>query len=144
MDFLCPRGQLSKWVDLCNQSPREWSTPPEFDAVVKSFKEGGFEGPLNWFKASLNHRVSEASIPRSSITITRPVLFLAADNDAIGHPDLMAFSAYMAYKRGVIKDSYIKVLKNTSHWMMLQKPQETFVVLDEFATLVESNQTRVR
>ncbi|KAH6916845.1 Alpha/Beta hydrolase protein, partial [Coprinopsis sp. MPI-PUGE-AT-0042] len=65
-------------------------TKLEYDAIKSSFLEGGFEGPVNYYKVMTSdvNRDDAKGIPKNKYTIRKPVIFLGAERDGVAVPKL--------------------------------------------------------
>jgi soluble epoxide hydrolase/lipid-phosphate phosphatase len=68
--------------------------------------------------------------------IPKPVLFVVGELDAVGRPELAFQSAEQGREAGLLPDVEVKVVPGSAHWIGLEKPKETFDILDQFAKKV--------
>jgi soluble epoxide hydrolase/lipid-phosphate phosphatase len=127
-NHLLPSGSLRDWVAqerVCEPPGGMEKLKPLNDA----FKRGGFRAPLNWYKSAL-YRVDakhEDALPDERLVITLPVSVIAGHNDPLGRPDI----ALDAAERGkqYLPDAKVETIHDASHWMMVEKPDETTAAL---------------
>lgn len=75
----------------------------------------------------------DARIPADAIVINKPVLFIAGERDAVSRPEMVFQVAEDGYKNGYLPHVEVKSVAGAGHWIGLEKPQETFQILDQFA-----------
>jgi soluble epoxide hydrolase / lipid-phosphate phosphatase len=75
----------------------------------------------------------EGQVPLINYTITKPVLFIGGDKDYATPIEGMLQSAKQGKHQGWLPNVKVKVVQGGSHWLMLEKPDETFALLDGFA-----------
>jgi soluble epoxide hydrolase/lipid-phosphate phosphatase len=134
-DHLLPSGSLRDWVAqerVCE--PPRYVSRSDFDMkkhrlLNDAFKLGGFQAPLNWYKSAI-HRIDakhEDALPIEQLVITLPVSVIAGQDDPLGRPDI----ALDAVEKGkqYLPDAKVETIKDASHWMMMEKPDETTLAL---------------
>ncbi|MDT5155593.1 MAG: hypothetical protein QOI01_7326 [Mycobacterium sp.] len=103
----------------------EWITQDEVDHYVAEFTEGGFTGPLNWYRNfDRNWELTEAT---PSPTIDVPTLFIGGTED----PALAMTPRDRV--RDVVSGPYQEVLiEGAGHWLQQERPAEVNAALVEF------------
>ncbi|PVI05896.1 alpha/beta-hydrolase [Periconia macrospinosa] len=130
-----PIGALKKWLGENQIAPKaDYLTDKEYQAHQAIFAKGGYTGPTNWYKAAMANIDSpnDAKIPDENIVIHKPVLFVAGRNDEVGRPELAQAGAADGQKSGMLPNVQVKIIEDSVHWMQVQKPKETFELLDSF------------
>lgn len=86
------------------------------------------------YKAAMANldRDNDAKIPAENIIVDRPVLYIAGQGDEIGRPELSMSGAADGKKSGMLPDVQVKVINGTMHWPQVEKPDETFALLEAF------------
>ncbi|KAF2462797.1 alpha/beta-hydrolase [Lindgomyces ingoldianus] len=136
---LCPYGKARAWVTSDRKVGRpSWLSKPEVDTHNAILRNGGYVGPLNWYKASIRNIdvPNYSQIPPENLIISRPVLFLIADGDVVTRPELARQSAEQGRQEGYLPSVEVQELTGCGHWLQLEKPREVFNALDAFAKKV--------
>ncbi|KAJ4305655.1 hypothetical protein N0V90_001186 [Kalmusia sp. IMI 367209] len=132
----CPTGALHAWLAAGRTAPlASWLAQSEFDEHVNILKEGGFEGPLNWYNAALQHidAPAESKILESALTIPFPVTFIVGELDAVGRPEISLHTAEQGRQKGYLPHVEVEVIPEAGHWMMLENPSAVFEILEKAA-----------
>lgn len=90
--------------------------------------EKGYVGPLNWYKAAVRNlgREDVEGLSRDDLVVHQPYLWLAATRDTVVVP---------ALSQGVVEalvPNATRVDLDSSHWVMLEKPDETVAEVKKF------------
>lgn len=90
-------------------------TAEELDVYASAFADGGFRGPINWYRNwSRNWRAS-AGVDQ---TVRIPALFIGADNDVVVTPrQIKAMGDF-------VPDLESQVFADCGHWLQQEKPAE--------------------
>jgi len=90
---------------------------------------------MDRYKAAMANvdSAADAKLPASAVPISKPVLLVAGELDEVGRPELATAAASDGRKTGVLPNVDVKIIPGAFHWMQVQKPQETFTLLDGFA-----------
>ncbi|KAF2148902.1 alpha/beta-hydrolase [Myriangium duriaei CBS 260.36] len=128
---ICPPGAARAWLE----KERTAALPGWFDADYREKRnriiaQGGYTGPLNWYKSATDHFNDEdaASIPEEHKGIrNKPVLFIKDLGTAGAVPaDMME-----AMTRPFCTDLTVRAV-DAGHWLMLEQPDEVNEALAEF------------
>ncbi|CAI6339482.1 unnamed protein product [Periconia digitata] len=140
---LCPYGTAEEWIRKERFDPLPpWESEHDREYRVRMFREGGFAAPLNWYKSNIRNIDAEdvAKVPPENIVLNKPVLFIGGDQDYATRIEIMQQVA-KAGKESFLPDVEVKTVEGTSHWLLLEKPREVFVLLDGFARKLGQNVT---
>ena len=88
-------------------------TAQERQVFVKAFTDGGFTGPINWYRNWTPNWKTMADVDQ---TVRVPTLFIGADNDIIISPQQIE-----AMKPHVL-ELEIHMLENCGHWSQQEQP----------------------
>ncbi|KAL9043787.1 MAG: hypothetical protein Q9214_003035 [Letrouitia sp. 1 TL-2023] len=130
-DHLCAIGGMRKWFDekrVGKKAP--WIADEDFALHRKIFSagNGGYTGGLNWYNvqiANLN-TPDDDTIPKERYYVEQPALLVTCSLDMVGVPSLQ-----MADTETYVKNLQVKNLE-CSHWLMLEKRDETNRTLKDF------------
>jgi len=115
-----PAGFLDRIDDP--GAPPPWLDTDEFDYYVREFTEGGFTGPLNWYRCFDRNWELTATTPAATIGV--PTLFIGGSAD----PTL----AYTPRDRvgEVVSGDYTEVMiDGAGHWLPEERPAEVNAAL---------------
>lgn len=104
-----------------------WMSEAHFDEYVQSFSAGGFEGPLNWYRAmDLNWSLTAFVQDQK---ITPPALFIVGEDDPVRH--------YAGGHEAGLKDwapNLIRsvVVPGAGHWIQQERADEINRLLLDF------------
>ena len=98
--------------------PPSWCEPQAFAGYVATYAEGGFRGPLNWYRNFERNWQRTESLQGSCIR--QPALFLLGDEDPVGV--LEAYTIQQMPK--VVPHLTSHVLENCGHWLQCEQPDE--------------------
>ncbi len=85
----------------------------ELDVYARAFADGGFTGPINWYRNWSDNWLSTADVEQ---TVRVPVLFLGADNDVVVSPkQIEAMGDHVA-------DLEVHMFGNSGHWLQQEEP----------------------
>ncbi|KAJ4351683.1 uncharacterized protein N0V89_007026 [Didymosphaeria variabile] len=142
--YLLPKGRLREWLTCNSQHEAGYISQSDSNIEIhrllnESFRRGGFEAPLNWYKSALYQIDAdhEAAIPEDTFAITRPVTVIAGQRDAVGCPEIAFDAVDKGRQHGHLPDATVEIIRNAGHWMMLEKPNETTKILLELADRAE-------
>jgi soluble epoxide hydrolase / lipid-phosphate phosphatase len=144
---LCAPGGMASWIRENKKGQlAPWVSPEQAEMQDKIMKMSGWTGPLNWY-AILPHYVeshihciphrykqaiagvtarSEANVTDEQKKIKIPNLYIGAQRDVICVAPLQE-----AGMKPFAQDLTVKNI-NTGHWLMMEKPDETWALVDEF------------
>ncbi|KAL9608163.1 MAG: hypothetical protein Q9167_006983 [Letrouitia subvulpina] len=130
-DHLCAIGGTRKWFDekrVGKKAP--WISNEEFALHRKIFSasNGGYAGGLNWYNAQIAN-VNESDhdkISKERYYVEQPTLLVTCSLDMVGVPSLQ-----IASMGDYVKNLQIENLE-CSHWLMLEKRDETNLLLKGF------------
>jgi len=130
---LCALGSVRSWITAGKTTPRaSWISESEVDLHDQIFARGGYTGPLNWYKSVLrgNDEADEAVIENADKYLTLPNLLIVSTQDYATRPELQE----MRSKEWVKKLRVVTL--DGGHWIPLERKDELFPLLQEFASEV--------
>ncbi|GKZ23854.1 hypothetical protein AbraIFM66951_010383 [Aspergillus brasiliensis] len=130
---LAPIGKAAEWVRSGKTTPLpSWLTQEDYDIHQRLFSEGGYAGPLSWYKAAIRglNNEDEAGIPEGGNKCTVKNLFIAAKQDYVCRADVGSHSTSKN-----TTDSRVEVV-DAGHWVQLEKPDAVNELLVQFAAEV--------
>ncbi|KAF8245009.1 alpha/beta-hydrolase [Wilcoxina mikolae CBS 423.85] len=98
-------------------------TQKDLDYYIEQYSENGFHGPLNWYKIRLQNYLDEKDLERFTIDV--PYLYVAATHDVATPPS-------MAFGQAVFIPSLTTREIKSSHWMIVECPDEVNQILREW------------
>ncbi|OGN49754.1 MAG: alpha/beta hydrolase [Caulobacterales bacterium RIFOXYB1_FULL_67_16] len=114
--FLAPGVDLLDSIDDGATLP-PWMSPEHFAEYVEAFTAGGFEAPLNWYRAiDLNWSLTAFA---QDHRISQPALFVVGEDDPVRH---YAGSAEAGLKDWVPNLTRSVVLPGAGHWLQQERP----------------------
>ena len=123
-------GLLDSIDDGADLQP--WMTPAHFTEYVEAFTAGGFDAPLNWYRAiDLNWSLTAFAQEQR---ILQPALFIVGEDDPVRH---YAGSAETGLKDWVPNLTRSVVLPGAGHWIQQERPDEVTGLLLAFLTGLE-------
>ncbi|MFN7128964.1 MAG: alpha/beta fold hydrolase [Brevundimonas sp.] len=129
--FMAPGVGLLDSVDDGADLP-PWMSPAHFAEYVEAFTAGGFDGPLNWYRAiDLNWSLTAFVQDQQ---ILQPALFIVGEDDPVRH---YAGSAEAGLKDWVPNLTRSVVLSGAGHWIQQERPDEVNKLLLAFLTGLE-------
>jgi soluble epoxide hydrolase/lipid-phosphate phosphatase len=99
------------------------------DKFMQQFKADGFASALQMYKATVSNiqSMSDSAIPKESLVIEVPMLFLTCSRDAVCVPEMMT----PAKDKGLVP--YLKEISiESAHWSPMEKPDEIAVHIETF------------
>ncbi|KAF2108450.1 epoxide hydrolase [Lophiotrema nucula] len=132
---LCKVGALKAWVEAGKTAKfPSWLSKEEYDTHNQILLDGGYTGPLNWYKAAIANvdEPSYASIPAENLIIDVPTLVVCGTKDLATRVEVAEQVVAAGKEAGYLKDVEIKRL-DCGHWIQFEKVDECFEILDEFA-----------
>lgn len=125
-----PVGALEKWVRSGSMTAMDdYFSEEDQNVHNKNFgREGGYIGPLNWYKAFLRNinYPDEKDLTDDDLKLKMPVLLLTAAKEVIAIPVVQVQTT-----QSFCTDLSIKEL-HAAHWMQLEVPEEANIALEEF------------
>jgi pimeloyl-ACP methyl ester carboxylesterase len=104
-----------------------WMSAAHFAEYVDAFTAGGFDGPLNWYRAiDLNWSLTAFVQDQQ---IHQPALFIVGEDDPVRH---YAGSAEAGLKDWVPNLTRSVVLPGAGHWIQQERPDEVNTLLLSF------------
>lgn len=96
---------------------------------LHAVSKGGFETPLNWYKAIVQdvQRQADQRVEDFNLVIRVPMLFIGANQDPVCRHDLLEDEDLTQF----VTD-YTKVIVNAGHWPMLEIPDVVGDVISKF------------
>ncbi|TFK21810.1 alpha/beta-hydrolase [Coprinopsis marcescibilis] len=126
----CPSGSLQKFLETDSSVPRAtYISNEDIKATEEIHFKKGFSGPLAYYKLETSGLGLEdsKSIPVENYTIAKPVLFIAAAQDAVAIPVLMEQSLH----KYCTNSSQKTVV--TGHWAFLEAADEVNSLIHDWA-----------
>ncbi|KUL82401.1 hypothetical protein ZTR_10326 [Talaromyces verruculosus] len=125
-------GAAKEWVSSGKVSPPPtWMSGEEVATHVEIFKNGGYTGPLNWYKSfirGIDKLLTAEFATDESKNLNIPALVVTATFDHGSRPEFQipAAEKYLSNRR----------IENCecSHWIPLEKPKELVALLEGFAS----------
>ncbi|MFN7108254.1 MAG: alpha/beta fold hydrolase [Brevundimonas sp.] len=125
-------GFMPQGVDLLDTIDDAATLPPwmsadHFDEYVQAFSAGGFDGPLNWYRAmDLNWSLTAFVQDQ---TITPPALFIVGEDDPVRHYAGSHEAGLKDWAPGLIRSV---VVPGAGHWIQQERADEVSALLVEF------------
>lgn len=118
-----------------NPSAREiaecrWLTDAELDVYEAEFRRTGFQGGLNWYRATIDPALNAEMILFSGRTIDVPSMFVAGKADWGTYQNPGALERLKDEICSDFRGSHL--IDGAGHWVMQEKPDETNRLLLEF------------
>lgn len=104
-----------------------WMSATHFAEYVKAFSAGGFDGPLNWYRALDLNWLQTAFLQDQRITA--PALFVVGEDDPVRH---YAGGHEAGLKDWVPKLTRAVVVPGAGHWIQQERADEVNALLTEF------------
>jgi soluble epoxide hydrolase/lipid-phosphate phosphatase len=125
-EVLCVEGGIEAWLEgsaNADAAVLPYAQDPEFrKAWIDRLKQGGWTGPLNWYKAitgDVGIDAEKAAVEAGRNVLDTPYLFVAATQD----PLAPAAAVQGLQAQGLLKDVTVESVE-AGHWCMLEKPDE--------------------
>ncbi|KIY51666.1 alpha/beta-hydrolase [Fistulina hepatica ATCC 64428] len=127
---LCPVGGFDAYMESGQVQPRpEWLSQEDYDHIKKELLEGGLRGPTNYYR-SLTRSIERQELEKSpidlNVKVNKPMFFAGALQDYICLPQLCR-SAFQGVTDDLTSQDF-----DTSHWVMLEKPDELNEALEKW------------
>lgn len=115
--------------------PLSFMSDAELDAYAEQFRNGGFHGPLNWYR---NWDANEAQAKAyGDQHIRQPTGFLCGDKEIV----LLMFDRGLETQRELCTDLRMeRILPGAGHWIQQERPAEVAAALLEFLNEVRAEQ----
>lgn len=91
-------------------------TPDELAVFVKAFQDGGFTGPVNWYRNFTRNWAAAEGLPSRIDGV--PCLMITAELDAVLSPEMAE------HMPAFIGDLETHMIKGSGHWTQQEKPAE--------------------
>lgn len=98
-------------------------TAQERRVYAEAFEDGGFTGPINWYRNWSHNWSSTAGIQQ---TINVPTLFIGAEDDVIVSP------AQIETMKSNVRDLEIQMIENCGHWTQQEQPDRVNAIMLEW------------
>jgi pimeloyl-ACP methyl ester carboxylesterase len=140
-----PDGMASWFREKKKGEVAPWMSREQVKMHAKILKMSGYTGPLNWYNifplpsshlrsSSLRYKQAMVGITaktESNVTdeqkkIKTPTLFIGAERDVICLPALQEANMKPWMEDLTVEGVY------TGHWCMLEKPDDTWALVDKF------------
>jgi len=109
----------------------------EFDYYLKNFREGGMNGPLNYYRTTKHRYEEEVEKLPGSLPSSIPVLFLWGDKDRTCPPN------QVERMNNYVPNLKVVMLAGMGHWVLLQAPETVVNEVGRFIRDVISNQSKL-
>jgi pimeloyl-ACP methyl ester carboxylesterase len=106
---------IIKALDRKELSGEPLLSEEEHGVYTEAFKQGGFTGPINWYRNWSHNWETTEDVDQ---TINVPTLFIGAENDFLVSP------AHIEAMKPHVPDLEIHVIKQCGHWTQQEKPRE--------------------
>lgn len=120
--FCVPNAMREFLLGSNNVPLKAYASQPRWkDKFMQQFKADGFASALQMYKATVSNiqLISDLTIPKESLVIEVPMLFLICSRDAVCVPEMMN----AAKDEGLVP--YLKeVFIDSAHWSPMEKPDE--------------------
>ncbi|EXJ69086.1 uncharacterized protein A1O5_08021 [Cladophialophora psammophila CBS 110553] len=122
LETLCkPDGVRNFLLADKRQPTMAYATEERKQKWIADMKAGGFDAPLNYYRAMVfgEQDKAVAAIPPENIPIKCPLLFWGGKRDYVCRPEMLQ----MSLDAGLIPDCK-QVVVDSGHWAHLDKPKE--------------------
>ncbi|KAG6606954.1 hypothetical protein SDJN03_00296, partial [Cucurbita argyrosperma subsp. sororia] len=120
-----------KFEGLPPPPPATWLTPEDIDVYAHMFSRTGFTGGLNYYRAF--NRTWELTAAWTRAEIKVPVKYIVGDLDLTYHfPGAQEYIHGDGFKRDVPGLEEVVVMKDTSHFINQERPNETNAHIHDF------------
>lgn len=130
---LGPIGAAREWITANQIASVSHLDAAAFNKRLQMFQKCGFEGPLNWYKA-LNANISFEHERDMEKALDVPVLVVGCGKDQM---TLASFQDQLS--RPHAKGYYRFEVQDTGHWVMLEAPEATNALLENFFSVVQKS-----
>ncbi|KAF1971382.1 putative epoxide hydrolase [Bimuria novae-zelandiae CBS 107.79] len=128
--IVCPIGKLRAWLEADKETTRaSYISDEEWDTHSKIMLNGGYTGPLNWYKAAMAGLNKSPTLDTARQAITKRTIFISGENDAIGRPEIAQQTADEGRNSGLLPNVETFVVPGSSHWMQVEKSKEVLAIL---------------
>jgi pimeloyl-ACP methyl ester carboxylesterase len=128
-DLLCHHGALENFLQNDKRQPlKDYAKDPAFkDEWIARMKRDGFEGPLNWYHASIgnHHWAVEKELPKERYRFNVPVLFIGCKMDAV----CLTQAIYVPEQAGLLPDLKIEEI-DSGHWQTFEAPDKSGPIIN--------------
>ena len=119
-------AHLALEIDTATTLP-PWMSADHFDEYVQAFSAGGFDGPLNWYRAlDLNWSLTAFMQDQK---IAPPALFVVGEDDPVRH---YAGGAEVGLKDWAPNLMRSVVVPDAGHWIQQERPDAVNALLLDF------------
>ncbi|KAL5357562.1 putative epoxide hydrolase [Aspergillus floccosus] len=129
-DILAPVGKAAEYVRAGHFDPLpSWYSLAEYTTRDRIFAQGGYAGPLCWYKAPLRgvNAADDDAVSEEDKVCRAPVLLIAAEKDYVCLADKQEEGT-----KAFATDVRLERL-GTGHWVQLEKPDEVNALITKFA-----------
>lgn len=131
---VCPIGKLKEWIIADKSSERpSYITKKEQKTHSKILLNGGYTGPLNWYKAAMSGLNRSPTLDTGRQSIKKHVVFISGAKDAVGRPELAQQTADAGRQSGLLPDIETFVVPDAGHWVQVEKSKEVSDILKRLA-----------
>jgi soluble epoxide hydrolase/lipid-phosphate phosphatase len=135
-DF-CPVGHAAAFVGGGKTTALpSWVSDEEYAVRDRILRQGGYRGPLNWYKAAMRgiNLADEAEISPDKKLCPLPTLLVVSTLDYATRADMQ-----VSKSKEWCPQLEIETL-DCGHWIQLERPEELMALLERFAAAVVAPQ----
>jgi len=129
--YMGPIGAAKSWIEASIIKPLPvWLSTSEAAVHNQILAKGGYVGPLNWYKVSVQNLDTEdnAQIPEEHKFISIPTLVIVSDHDYVCRIEVAE-----QLSSNHLRNYKIKKFEKCGHWIQLERKDEFSEVLVQFA-----------
>ena len=127
---VCPIGKLKAWLNADKKTDKpNYISQKEWDTHNKIMLDGGYTGPLNWYKAAMSGLNRSPTLDTARQTINKRVIFISGSKDAVGRPEVAQQTADQGHEAGLLPNVETYVVPDAGHWIQAEKNKEVAAVL---------------
>ncbi|ORY68268.1 putative epoxide hydrolase [Pseudomassariella vexata] len=136
--IFAPVGAAKEYVRAGRVGPLpSWYSLSEYTTRDRILANGGYRGPLSWYKAAMRdvNAKDEQALSKEDGFCKLPTLLIVSDEDYVTRADMQ-----IQKSKEWVPDLRIQIL-HCGHWIQLQKPEEVHRLLVEFAAEVTGTES---
>jgi pimeloyl-ACP methyl ester carboxylesterase len=124
-----PHPQSAKLLDTMSDPGRapSWLSETDLDYFTSQFEEGGFRGPLNWYRNF--DRTWDRTASLADKKVEQPAMFIAGERDPV-----LAWSRRQLERMTEVVPNLREslILPGCGHWVQQERPAEVNAALQRF------------
>ncbi|MFN4287930.1 MAG: alpha/beta fold hydrolase [Brevundimonas sp.] len=129
--FLAPGVDMTGSISDAARLPA-WMSEAHFDLYVRAFTKGGFEAPLNWYRAMDDNWRTTA--PWQDVRPAPPAQFITGSHDPVRHY-AGADEARLGESLADLRARH--VIEGAGHWIQQERAAEVSALLHDFIAAIE-------